>query len=525
MRRRAGAGLGHDASNVLLAAVAGIPGALSVYNLGFYAALSLAVGLGLAVKPWQILQKNEAPGAVGSTDGPPSLAAVFLPAWYLCVAGDWLQGPFVYALYQSYDLPRADIARLFVAGFASSLVFGGVVGSWIDKVGRKRGCQLYCLLYMCSCATKHFANFWVLLFGRLTGGIATSLLFSAFESWLIREHAQRERGSADDAPDSAGLSRTLGLMWSGSSLVAIAAGFAGDVVVGDAPLTPLSFGFNLGGLTAAFDLAIFVLVLGLAFLTFTWPERDGMSKGVAANDDSTGPSLETEQGKLSPMELLRQGTSVIVEQPQLQALMGVITGFEAATYAFVFNWTPALAQAAGAQGSVPGLGGIFSTFMLAYTAGSLAFQWLGSTWDPPSMLRLALWLGSLALLAPASALGLGLFPTPDAATAAVLGGFIAFEFCCGLYAPAVAAVKGKLVPDTVRSTVYNAYRTPMNAAVLVVLLSDASCAEALVACVTLLLVAGVSSLGLPSSWPPLAADIPRAPGLPIPDGSEERRVP
>ena len=48
-------------------------------------------------------------------------------------AGDWLQGPYVYALYQHYGFDRGDIGRLFIAGFASSMVFGTIVGSLADR--------------------------------------------------------------------------------------------------------------------------------------------------------------------------------------------------------------------------------------------------------------------------------------------------------------------------------------------------------------------------------------------------------
>ncbi len=48
-------------------------------------------------------------------------------------AGDWLQGPYVYALYQHYGFDRGDIGRLFIAGFGSSMVFGTIVGSLADK--------------------------------------------------------------------------------------------------------------------------------------------------------------------------------------------------------------------------------------------------------------------------------------------------------------------------------------------------------------------------------------------------------
>ncbi len=46
----------------------------------------------------------------------------------------------------------------------------------------------YCVTYILSCITKHSPQYRVLMLGRILGGIATSLLFSAFESWLVAEH-------------------------------------------------------------------------------------------------------------------------------------------------------------------------------------------------------------------------------------------------------------------------------------------------------------------------------------------------
>ena len=54
--------------------------------------------------------------------------------------------------------------------------------------GRKRACVTYCIVYILSCITKHSPQYRVLMVGRILGGIATSLLNSAFESWLIAEH-------------------------------------------------------------------------------------------------------------------------------------------------------------------------------------------------------------------------------------------------------------------------------------------------------------------------------------------------
>ncbi|GJP39786.1 hypothetical protein CLOM_g24127, partial [Closterium sp. NIES-68] len=106
------------------------------------------------------------------------------------MAGDWLQGPYVYALYQHYGYDKGDIGRLFIAGFGSSMVFGTIVGRWPTSMGGGRASITYCVVYMLSCATKHSPDYRVLLLGRVLGGIATSLLFSAFESWLVAEHCK-----------------------------------------------------------------------------------------------------------------------------------------------------------------------------------------------------------------------------------------------------------------------------------------------------------------------------------------------
>lgn len=48
-------------------------------------------------------------------------------------AGDWLQGPYVYHLYEHYGFSVRDIGRLFIMGFGSSAVFGTLAGAMTDK--------------------------------------------------------------------------------------------------------------------------------------------------------------------------------------------------------------------------------------------------------------------------------------------------------------------------------------------------------------------------------------------------------
>merc|ERR1719284_2091621 len=91
-------------------------------------------------------------------------------------------------------------------------------GSFADAFGRKRATLAYCLLYIVSCLTKHCSLFPVLMFGRITGGMATSLLFSAFECWMVSESNEHHQFSQ-------GLLRYMfSLMYFVSYLVAIVSG-------------------------------------------------------------------------------------------------------------------------------------------------------------------------------------------------------------------------------------------------------------------------------------------------------------
>lgn len=53
--------------------------------------------------------------------------------FHMAIAGDWLQGPYVYYLYSVYGFGKGEIGQLFIAGFGSSMLFGTIVGSLADK--------------------------------------------------------------------------------------------------------------------------------------------------------------------------------------------------------------------------------------------------------------------------------------------------------------------------------------------------------------------------------------------------------
>ena len=90
----------------------------------------------------------------------------YLAVYLLAAFSDWLQGPYVYALYAAYGYSQQQIAVLFVAGFGSSMVFGSFIGGMADQGGRRKFVILFAITYALSCMTKReflWFDFYVLL--------------------------------------------------------------------------------------------------------------------------------------------------------------------------------------------------------------------------------------------------------------------------------------------------------------------------------------------------------------------------
>mmetsp|Transcript_83595 Transcript_83595/g.147850 ORF Transcript_83595/g.147850 Transcript_83595/m.147850 type:complete len:480 (+) Transcript_83595:86-1525(+) len=371
----------------------------------------------------------------------------YLSVWSLCVAADWLQGPYVYALYQAYGFEHYQVAQLFVAGFAASLFFSCFVGSVADKIGRKRCCMAYCVFYILSCATKHFKSYHILMLGRVTGGIATSLLFSCFECWMVSEHLTRHEFS-----DSL-LSYLFGIKFQVMYFVAIASGILAQFASDSfrfAPITKDSLVY-VGGNCVPFDLSAFVLVIAFILIGLFWEENYG-------NPDSSSSSSSIR--KIA--ENVKQAATMMLMDGKTLMLCIIVSCFEGAMYAFVFSWTPALET----SNAAPPFGLVFALFMMACASGAACSTLVSERFDPLRRLAVVFVVSLVMFLVAAK-------------TASVAGwlnlcflAFMVFEFCVGAYFPAAGLLKSKLVPEQIRGTMYNLFRVPLNAIVVSLLLSD-----------------------------------------------------
>jgi hypothetical protein len=383
----------------------------------------------------------------------------YLVVYLAAMMADWLQGPYVYALYESYGFTRGDNAMLFTCGFGSSAFFGTFIGALADNLGRRKFAMLYCVLYGVSCLTKHVSSFTVLLFGRLTGGIATSLLFSVFDSWMVSEHNRRNF-------DPELLSGTFSVAVFGNSLVAILAGEVGQMAADSMDLTPVSGNVYWGGYCTPFDVSIGFLILSMIAILMMWGENFGSKSGSGS---VSGSAMQD-----SMMVALR----TLWTNPQVLCLGIVCSIYEASMFIFVFMWTPALTEEGAPK---PEYGHIFAAFMVMSMLGSQVFSLESDRRSIES-------IGRNALLIAACCHAVPIF-TEDSVIRFM--SFLAFEMTVGLYFPMMGTLKGVIVPEESRAAIYNLYRVPLNVIVVLVLVTKLDIKVAFSLTTVMLLIAVV----------------------------------
>jgi len=296
--------------------------------------------------------------------------------------------------------------------------------------------------------------------GRILGGISTSLLFSVFDSWLVSESQRRDF-------DGEQLGNTFSLAYFGSSVAAIAAGQLGEVAANIAPLTQLGGGMYYGGYIAPFDLANVVLVLCMLYVSSKWSENYGQSDG------HTGGNF----GKAA---------YAIMEDKRILLCGLICSSFESSMFIFVFNWTPCLMEP---KEPVPPFGHIFTGFMIFCLLGTRVYSYLSKTVSVEKIGLLVM------LISMACHLTVYLFQDVQIRFVA----FLAFEACVGVYFPMMGTLKGDIVPEDMRSTIYNLYRLPLNVIVLMPLLLNFSISTTFAVTTSILAIATTSAFFLKST--------------------------
>ena len=377
--------------------------------------------------------------------------STYFNVYYLALLAEWFQAPYLYKLYSYYGFIDTQIAVIYVCGFASSVIFGTYAGFLADALGRKKICVLFTILYSICCITKLSRNYTVLITGRVIGGISTSLLFSAFDSWYVHEHVQTN----EFPPEWIQVTFTKATF--ANSIIAIAAGIIANA-------TSEWFGF---GPVAPFVLAIPFLILAGLLIQCTWEENYG------------------KQGKI--LKPCCESLRLIITDRKVFVIGAVQALFESVMYLFVFLWTPVLEPAN------PPLGIVFSCFMSCIMFGGGIYEFLNLrkikvTIIIPVVIYAAMIANITASYASAN----------HPRTTFVI--FIIIELLCGIYFPALGKLRYYALPEAHHTGIINWFRVPLNAIAAVVLLalhdthSSHGISSLFALCAVLLCLAGLAAL-------------------------------
>lgn len=348
------------------------------------------------------------------------------------------QGPHIYAIYKyEKQLPEKLVAALYAVGFISGAVSASFAGELADRFGRRLACLVYCAAYVIACLSVLFDNIFILFAGRIAGGVATTLLYSVFEAWLITEY--HSRGLDRSNLKLGGIFSNMTML---SSIVAIASGIFGDALVAQfegARIWPFIAGAGSASMAA-------VLILKL------WPENHGV----------TGPRKDNSEQPASLAFDLRSSLHKVLADRRIWGLGLTSTFFEGTMYLFVFFWSAALKSArlrSGSEEELP-FGIIFSSFMCAMMAGSALFSLAvpRHTKESTSGVLMIVVLTTSCCLSAAVLLE---------SEHALFWALCMVELCIGAYFPSMSYLKSEVVEDGVRGRVYSVLRLPLNLFVVV----------------------------------------------------------
>ena len=448
----------------------------------------------------------------------------YLKVYCLASFADWLQGPYIYHLYEQLGYSSYDIAILFVVGYGSSMCLGSVIAGMADNSGRRKFVVIFSITYSLSCICKHFSNFTILLVGRILGGIASSLLFSVFDAWLIRAHS-------DAGLDKSYLSSSFSLATYCKFFIAILAGLIGNKVAGSNEIKQLEFFSHevlkkgklpdpsqkslilKGGCINVFDLAMVCAIASGLLAICLWEENYGTShqdtkeeqvmenkhKDIEGNENISllshkSKSIEKidSHGNKDLCKSMKDAMKIVFSSVDI-LICGIVTAlFEGSLFVFVFLWTPALSEVSkendtsktdsmSTDDAKSQLGLIFATFMVSCMTGSSLYSILkGFLKDEVIGIYVMLFASSSLLMVAGS----------FNSTVTTIS-FNIFEMCVGVYFPMIGTLKSEFVPEKQRVIIYNIFRIPLNMIVLFTLLTSSTPKRSFIGCSTMLFFASV----------------------------------
>jgi MFS family permease len=137
------------------------------------------------------------------------------------------QGPYTYSLFHDEkELEQDTVAALYVTAYVAAALSSIGIGFLADSYGRRNTALAFCAIHALSCLSVLSSHILILFVGRLLAGVALTLLWTVFESWMVTEFNIRRL-----AQTGVSLGTVFGTMTTTNCLTAILGGVVGHCLV------------------------------------------------------------------------------------------------------------------------------------------------------------------------------------------------------------------------------------------------------------------------------------------------------
>lgn len=160
------------------------------------------------------------PSNLNKHDKVSSFRRTFLSIYLVVMSPEWFSGPYLWSLLRDdKGLEESMVVALYATAYTSAAVSALIVGFLADRFGRRKAALAQCVIHSAACLTVIFGGTClpVLFLGRVLAGMALTLLWTVFESWMVTEW--NTRGLEEE--EGGGLSEMFAMMttWNCASAI------------------------------------------------------------------------------------------------------------------------------------------------------------------------------------------------------------------------------------------------------------------------------------------------------------------
>ena len=358
-----------------------------------------------------------------------SLKYRYLVAFVLTRSAMWAKAPYLYTLFMTvHKFTMAEIGILYLVDAVAALIFGPITGQLADIYGRRMFCHCYNFSIILNLLLRMQGSRFLAYVAQVVTGFGAGLICTTFEAWVVYE-SEKEFGSHTKEAETfrKNLFKKSNIYDAAVSI--ITSGICAII-------------YSYLGIYAPFWISILLSLLASIVIAVLWDEN----RPLKESKDSFGVQLKKACEELKKVNVL---------------CIGLIEGIALAVLnIYLFSWTPILKQ------STPGgmnVGFIYTSMVLTMIIGTKSYEVLINYCHFDYYISIT---GCVFIQ------GVLLYITYiDSSFLHRMLYLALFNGLTGFYNPLNSIIKSNILVEKYRALLMNLFRIPLNAYVIVVLLT------------------------------------------------------